>query len=162
MQYILWQFCEFRMYSPLILYGRHVWCSLKKYNTYLQGTSILFSCTSIQDASCHNRQHCCLCGVTHKFTCVPIFKVVYAQIDITFLTDTHYSAIYFSVNIHDTVFFWNASVMDVSLLIHVVGLCLYLDIQLTVTIPSHQWMIKLQNENLLGNSVSSHHHVTCE
>jgi len=35
-----------------------------------------------------------------------------------------------------------------------VGLCLYLDIQLAVTIPSHQWMIKSQNENLLGNSVN--------
>ena len=51
-----------------------------------------------------------------------LFKVVhYTQIEITFLTDTQYVAICFSVNMHDTVFLWNASVMDVSLLIHFGG-----------------------------------------
>ena len=87
-----------------------------------KGTSFLFDCTSIQAASRYNRQHWCLCGVTHKFMCVPLFKVVhYTQIDITFLTDTQCAAICFSVKMHDTVLLWNASVMDVSLVIHFGG-----------------------------------------
>lgn len=53
---------------------------------------------------------------------MPFFKVVhYTPLDITILTDTQCAAICFSVNMRDTVFLWNASVMDVSLLSHFGG-----------------------------------------
>ena len=52
MQYILQHFCEFRMYCPLILYGRHVWCSLKKNITLIYKVRYKFFVRLYIDTRC--------------------------------------------------------------------------------------------------------------
>jgi hypothetical protein len=73
-QYILWYFCEFLMYLPLILHGRPVWCYFKKIKHLF--TRYMFFVLAVhwykvRHASTGNTA---VCSVTHKFICVCSFS----------------------------------------------------------------------------------------